>query len=93
MRVCWSGTMESLGRIPRWPQDQEHILDLEALCKEWAGKQNEKGKVDGRAMCISLFSHRWERPSMDPKEAHPDTVDGAKAKVRARESEASAEKN
>ncbi|GMI28380.1 hypothetical protein TrRE_jg1657 [Triparma retinervis] len=84
MRVCWSGTMKELGRMPRWPQDAAHILDVEELCKTWAAKQDEKGKVDGRAMCISLFSHRWERPNIDPKEAHPDTPEGTKAKALAK---------
>lgn len=74
MRVVWCGTLAKLGRLPKWPQDAEHILDVESLLIEWI-----KGKVDGRLVSISLFSHRWERPSLDPTKSHPDTVDNMKA--------------
>jgi len=35
--------------------------------------------IEGRGLCISFFSHRWERPSRDPAEAHPDSTDHKKA--------------
>jgi hypothetical protein len=84
MRVVWHGTLKAIGHLPRWPQEHEHILDLESLCLEWMKRQDDMGKIDGRAMCVSLFSHRWERPSLNPSEAHPDTPDGSKAKALAR---------
>ena len=71
--------LAELGRLPQWPQDAEHILDLESCVVEWIKHQDDRGKVDGRCLCISIFSHRWSRPSLDPAEAHPDTVDHKKA--------------
>lgn len=84
MRVVWSGTVAELGRLPQWPEDSEHILDLENVITEWIEHMDDRGKVDGRCLCVSIFSHRWSRPSLDPAEAHPDTVDNVKAAALAK---------
>eukprot|EP00928_Gymnodinium_smaydae_P040098 TRINITY_DN27253_c0_g1_i3.p1 TRINITY_DN27253_c0_g1~~TRINITY_DN27253_c0_g1_i3.p1 ORF type:complete len:384 (+),score=48.64 TRINITY_DN27253_c0_g1_i3:86-1237(+) len=94
MRVVWWGTIEKLGRLPRWPEDREHILDAEKVLVEWAKLCDDRGGVlvDGvrREICFSFFSHRWERPAKDHgssyecgKNAHPDTAEHKKAKVLA----------
>ncbi len=59
--------------------DSAHIIDAEKLVEAWIEQQDETGKVEGRALCISFFSHRWERPSMDPLQAHPDSLEHKKA--------------
>ena len=82
--MVWHGTIAQLGRLPRWPQDAAHILDAESVCEEWIKTCDAKGKVDGRALCMSLFSHRWSRPSLNPSEAFPDTAENDKAKALAR---------
>jgi len=81
MLVSWK-TLRNLGRFPMYPMESEHILDAERLLKEYARVQDEKGKVDGRVICFSFFSHRWERPSWEG-DAHPDTEDHKKAKALA----------
>ena len=37
--------MERLGRIPRWPDDRQHILDLEDLISVWIERMDAKGKI------------------------------------------------
>lgn len=82
-RIVWSGTMKSLGRLPRWPDDAAHVLDAELLLTKWLDMCDDDARVDGREVCFTMFSHRWERPSLDPKLAHPDDEDNTKAKVLA----------
>lgn len=88
MRVVHWKTFEKLGRIPRWPDDREHILDLEDLTAAWIERMDPstgKIKLEGeeRVMCLSMFSHRWTRPSRKVDEAHPDSPDGRKAAAMA----------
>mmetsp|Transcript_44812 Transcript_44812/g.130517 ORF Transcript_44812/g.130517 Transcript_44812/m.130517 type:complete len:423 (-) Transcript_44812:199-1467(-) len=90
MNLVWWGTLCHLGRIPKYPDDHLHILDAEKLLEEWVKKMDEYGKVqcpsaeggtERRIVCMSMFSHRWARPSMDPAQAFPDTVDNKKCKA------------
>eukprot|EP00398_MALV-I-01_sp_L67-1_P000165 gene165-29_t len=84
MRVVWHGTLTHLGKIPRWPDESGHILDLAALCDHWIARQDAQGKVDGRGFCVYFFSHNWERPFANPSECHPDNPNHAKARALAR---------
>merc|ERR1719362_2301013 len=79
--VSWK-TLRSLGRFPAYPMESEHVLDAEHLLREFIRVQDDHGKVDGRVICFSFFSHRWERPFKDG-EAHPDSHDHKKAKALA----------
>jgi len=92
MMIVWSGTCRHLGRIPRYPQDSHHILDAEAAVQEFLRQADEKGKVmclnaDGvrepRVLCLSMFSHRWERPNSDPEASFPDSASNKKARALA----------
>jgi len=71
------------GRLPKYPEpvDCRYILDAQRLLEEWVIRQDKQGRVDGRIICFSFFSHCWERPSVNPEEAHPDTACGKKAQV------------
>ena len=80
MRVVHWKTLRGLGRIPRWPDDASAIIDLEDLLEAWQKRQDDKGKIGDRILCLSMFSHRWSRPSLDRDAAHPDTEDGLKAR-------------
>ena len=82
-RLVWSGMMKELGRLPRWPDDARHILDAEKLLMLWLELCNDQAQIDSREFCTTMFSHRWERPSLDSKNAHPDDVANTKAKVLA----------
>ena len=86
----WGGTCEHLGRLPRYPQDAAHILDAETVLQAYMRQMDGKGKVehttsDGKAerriFCLSMFSHRWERPHMEPSKAFPDAEDNKKARA------------
>jgi hypothetical protein len=55
--VHWS-TLDKLGRIPRWPDDAAHVLDAADLIRAWIARQDAKGKISGRILCLSMFSHR-----------------------------------
>ena len=79
MKVVHWKTLEDLGRIPRWPDDASAVLDLEDVIKAWVERQDSRGKIDDKIMCITMFSHRWTRPALDPAIAHPDSPDGLKA--------------
>eukprot|EP00931_Biecheleriopsis_adriatica_P108199 TRINITY_DN82541_c0_g1_i1.p1 TRINITY_DN82541_c0_g1~~TRINITY_DN82541_c0_g1_i1.p1 ORF type:complete len:447 (+),score=64.65 TRINITY_DN82541_c0_g1_i1:115-1341(+) len=92
MRVVWWGTLKKLGRLPRWPEDREHVLDAEAVLEQWAKRCDDRGGVivegSRREVCFSFFSHRWERPAKDAgshyecgKAAHPDREDNKKARM------------
>uniref|UniRef100_A0A7S4SGL7 Uncharacterized protein n=1 Tax=Alexandrium monilatum TaxID=311494 RepID=A0A7S4SGL7_9DINO len=81
--VSWK-TLRQLGRFPKFPTESGHILDAEVLLKEYARIQDDKGKVEGRVICFSFFSHRWERPSRVGAGAHPDSEDHKKAKALAK---------
>lgn len=91
MRVVWWKTLVDLGRIPRWPQDKHHILDLRSLLKEWLKYCDNQGRVDGRYLYIWMLSHRWERPHFCEDcasgdcplmyDAHPDSVTNIKART------------
>lgn len=94
MRVVWWGTLKTLGRLPRWPEDREHVLDAEMVLEQWARRCDDRGAVvvDGspREVCFSFFSHRWERPARDHgshyecgSSAHPDRADNKKAMMLA----------
>ena len=87
MRVFHWETLERMGRIPRWPDDRAHILDLEDLLAAWIERMDARGKIrlegEDRVLCLSMFSHRWTRPSVRVEEAHPDTPDGRKAAAMA----------
>ena len=85
MHIVWHGTLAKLGRIPMLPDegDSQHILDAERLVEAWIANMDAHGKVDGRALCISFFSHRWERPTEAGGGPHPDTADHKKAKALA----------
>jgi len=80
--VPWKA-LEVLGHLPQYPdpEDSRFILDAESLLEEWVARQDEQGRVGGRIICFSFFSHRWERPSMDPTLAHPDDAEHKKAKA------------
>lgn len=80
--VPWC-SFEALGHVPQFPEpsDSKYILDAERLLEEWVKRQDAQGRVDGRVVCISFFSHRWERPSLSIEEAHPDTPEGKKAQA------------
>jgi len=58
-------------------------LGREKLLELWINEMDEEGKVNDRGFCISGFSHRWERPSLDPAKAHPDSLDHKKARLLA----------
>ena len=90
--VVWSGTCTHLGRIPRYPQDADHILDGEAVLEEFLKQADERGKVlcsnaDGdmepRIFCLSMFSHRWERSHLDADQSYPDSSRNKKAQALA----------
>jgi len=83
MRIVWGMTLAKLGRLPRWPNDHEHVLDAEALLELQVARMDSNGKIDGRIPCFSFFTHRWLRPSYDPKRAHPDSTHHEKAKALA----------
>jgi len=76
--VSWR-SLAHLGRLPKFPDDRAHVLDAEELLKAFIAGMDSKGKVEGRIACLSMFSHCWERPDMDPLKAHPDTPDNKKA--------------
>jgi len=78
--VSWL-TLRELGRFPQMPTDHSHILDAERLIEEYMIMMDEYGKVDGRVICFSFFTHRWERPDGD--DPHPDSIDHKKAKALA----------
>ena len=80
MRVVHFKTLQTLGSIPRWPEDSANILDLEDMITSWIERQDAKGNLLGRKLCVTMFSHRWSRPDRDPMLAHPDTTDGLKAR-------------
>jgi hypothetical protein len=84
----WSGTCAQLQRLPRYPDDVAHILDAELLLDEAMRQMDDKGKVactniknkrEQRIPCLSMFSHRWERPDLDPSRAFPDSPSNKKA--------------
>ena len=79
--IVWCKTLAELGRFPMYPDmaDSAHIIDAEKLVEAWIEQQDETGKAEGRALRISFFSHPWERPSMDPLRAHPDSLEHKKA--------------
>lgn len=81
MQIVWWKTLQELGRFPMYPDpsDSMHIIDAQRFIEAWIQRQDKNGKVEGRGLCISFFSHRWERPSRDPAEAHPDSTDHKKA--------------
>lgn len=91
VRVVWWRTLHDLGRLPRWPDDREHVLDLEELITIWNNKCNKEGSVDGHFMYVRFMSHRWERPHFCERcatgdcnvKAHPDDVKNVKARVMA----------
>ena len=92
LRVVWSGTCRHLGRIPRYPQDADHILDGEAAVEAFLERANGKGKVmctncDGdaedRIFCLSMLSHRWERSHIDADLSFPDSSRNKKARALA----------
>lgn len=78
MRVVHWRTLADSGRLPRWPQDAALVLDLADLLEAWIARQDAFGKVDGRIVCLSMFSHRWETPNA------PDTPADLKARSLAR---------
>lgn len=94
MRVVWWRTLCDLGRIPKWPHDKAHIIDLEILLQTWLKECDSSGKMEGRYLYIWMLSHRWERPHYCadcargncPKasEAHPDSFTNIKARVLAK---------
>jgi len=77
--VVWWGTLLEDRQLPQYPCDWSRILDAEALLLAWLENMDDHGKVDGRAVCLTFFSHRWERPSTDVSLAHPDSVCNKKA--------------
>uniref|UniRef100_A0A7S1SFK3 Uncharacterized protein n=1 Tax=Alexandrium catenella TaxID=2925 RepID=A0A7S1SFK3_ALECA len=78
-------SMKQLGRFPMNPADQEHILDAEYLLEHYKTIMDDKGKVGGRVICFSFFSHRWERPSSKAGGGgHPDSHDHKKARALAK---------
>merc|ERR1719195_1267895 len=79
LQVVWWGTLMQDRQLPQYPRDWSRILDAEAMLKAWLEKMDEYGKVDGRTVCITFFSHRWERPSNDVLLAHPDSETNKKA--------------
>jgi len=79
--VHWLSIEQLGGRLPRWPDDVGSVLDAEELLKTIIAKMDCKGKIDGLVPCISMFSHRWERPDMDPAKAHADSTDHKKARA------------
>lgn len=91
MRVVWWKTILDLGRVPRWPDDKAHILDVQRLLEKWLKKCDNDGRVEGRYLYLRMLSHRWERPHFcdecllgickDAKTAHPDTATNTKATV------------
>eukprot|EP00939_MAST-03C_sp_MAST-3C-sp1_P002065 g2065.t1 len=93
MRIVWSGTCHHLGKIPRYPTDWKHILDAETVLVEFLKQADGKGKVtcknnltgelERRIFCLTMFSHRWERPHPDPRRSYPDSADNKKARALA----------
>lgn len=83
MVVSWK-TLQHLGRFPMFPTESEHILDAERLLEEYASLQDKEGKVEGRVVCFSFLSHRWERPDLNASKAHPDSAGNKKAKALAK---------
>lgn len=89
VRVVWWRTLLVMNRLPRYPDDSEHILDLEDLVSSWLSRCDANGAVDGHHLSVRFLSHRWERPHYCEKcgdgtcsvVAHPDTEDNIKARV------------
>eukprot|EP00746_Dinoflagellata_sp_MGD_P151580 gnl/MRDRNA2_/MRDRNA2_83136_c1_seq1.p1 gnl/MRDRNA2_/MRDRNA2_83136_c1~~gnl/MRDRNA2_/MRDRNA2_83136_c1_seq1.p1 ORF type:complete len:1178 (+),score=190.93 gnl/MRDRNA2_/MRDRNA2_83136_c1_seq1:143-3535(+) len=95
MRVVWWRTLLELGRIPRWPDDACHILDLHQLLEDWLTRCDKNGRVDSRYPYLRMLSHRWQRPHFCPqcvadqpcpsaRLAHPDSAENTKANVLAK---------
>lgn len=94
MRVVWWKTLADLGRIPRWPEDKQHILDLETVLDIWLKECDSQGRMDGRYLYIWMLSHRWERPHFCDEcltgfcelmsSAHPDSITNVKARTMSR---------
>lgn len=93
VRVVWWKTLDKLGRIPRFPDDREHILDLEQLVERWLAQcvpdGPTRGCFDGHYLSVRFISHRWAQPhyceecSLGTCDVHanPDTWDNIKAQV------------
>jgi len=65
-------TLRDTGYLPRFDECMRR-----GLTKTYA----DVVKQYGTSCTINFFSHRWLRPSKDPKTAHPDDERGTKAKV------------
>jgi hypothetical protein len=92
MQVVWSGTCKHLGRLPRYPEDADHILDAERVIEEFLQRADEfgevlccdgNGEVEPRVFFLSMFSHRWERPHRNAHMSFPDSASNKKARALA----------
>jgi len=67
MKMIPLEAFEKFGRIPR----SSDLVETTATHLDLGRR--------GRSRCVVVFiSHRWLRPSLNPEEAHPDSVDGVK---------------
>jgi len=65
----------------------------ECFKNKWTQTLQQVVHQYGMNFSCHFFSHRWSRPSMNPKEAHPDDAQGLKAAVIARIGETMSEQN
>ena len=54
------GTIKKLGRLPRWPEDAEHILDAEELIKAWLERCDDHGRYIVMAYILMASRTRLE---------------------------------
>eukprot|EP00441_Pelagodinium_beii_P030689 CAMPEP_0197712030 /NCGR_PEP_ID=MMETSP1338-20131121/129752_1 /TAXON_ID=43686 ORGANISM="Pelagodinium beii, Strain RCC1491" /NCGR_SAMPLE_ID=MMETSP1338 /ASSEMBLY_ACC=CAM_ASM_000754 /LENGTH=464 /DNA_ID=CAMNT_0043295965 /DNA_START=213 /DNA_END=1607 /DNA_ORIENTATION=- len=90
VKVVWWRSLALLGRLPRYPDDRDHILDLERLVEHWQENAvNER--YEDHYLTVRFISHRWSQPHYcakcttgfcpDAAKSNPDTEDCVKAHV------------
>jgi hypothetical protein len=52
--------------------DLKHIVDLEDVLDVWGANMDDQGRVNGRCFRITMLSHRWNQPSLDPTDCTAD---------------------
>jgi len=101
MCVVKGESLKSLGRLPRFPEDQATVVDWENVLEKWLAECDAEGKIGGKRVVCAFISHRWLRPHycdqcrlgvcLDTQSAHPDDEDASKAKALIRFTETSEE--
>ena len=100
MCVVKGESLKSLGRLPRFPEDQATVVDWENVLEKWLAECDDEGKICGKRVVCAFISHRWLRPHYCDQcrlgvcldtSAHPDDEDASKAKALIRFTETSEE--